>query len=106
MTSGLMKITINTMSYYNTTKLEGDQLEIKMQKARSQKDIVLTIFETQPVIEYTPFDILRMWPGRKPPITSIRRCITDLTKEGYIMKTDILRKGLYGDVNHTWKLAS
>lgn len=92
------------MSYYNTTNLSGEQLELKVAKARSQKEIVLSIFETQPVIEYTPFEILKMWPGRKPPITSIRRCITDLTNAGEIVKTDIMRNGIYGDVNHTWRL--
>ncbi len=94
------------MNYYNTTNLKGQQLELRVQKARSQKDIVLTIFQTQPVVEYTPFEILNMWPGQKPPITSIRRCITDLTSSGAIIKTKIMRKGIYGEANHTWKLAS
>jgi hypothetical protein len=92
------------MTYFNTTNLAGTQLEIKVEKARTQQEVIMTLYHTHPVVEYTPFEILRMWPGRKPPITSIRRCLTVLTAQGKLIKTDIKRVGEYGELNHTWKL--
>ena len=37
-------------------------------------------------------------------ITSVRRSITDLTKEGYLEKTSEQRKGLYGKKEYIWRI--
>ena len=39
-------------------------------------------------------------------ITSVHRCITDLTKEGHLEKTTRKRKGIYGRPEYIWKLHS
>ena len=45
--------------------------------------------------------VLRLTP---PPITSIRRAITTLTKRGYLIKSDEMKKGLYGVSEYVWRL--
>lgn len=40
------------------------------------------------------------------PLTSVRRTITDMMKEGVLIKTEIKRRGMYGIDICTWKLAS
>ena len=54
----------------------------------------------------TPFDIqdaIRALYSVKVPITSVRRAMTDLTTEGWLTKTDIMKKGRYGKEVHCWK---
>ena len=38
------------------------------------------------------------------PITSIRRAISDLAKEGYLLKTDKKVMGNWGRLTYTWRL--
>ena len=55
----------------------------------------------------TPFDIqeaLSNLYDLNAPITSVRRAITDLTTEDKLIKTDIMKKGIYGKEVHCWKL--
>ena len=39
------------------------------------------------------------------PLTSIRRAMTTLTKDGKLIKTDKQVPGIYGTPNYKWKLA-
>jgi hypothetical protein len=93
-------------SYFNTTSLTGDELSRKELKAGTQNALILDCFKENPNALFNPFDVkfmcVDLWDT---PITSIRRAITTLTKLGYLEKTDIRRKGDYGDDNFCWKLA-
>ena len=87
--------------YYNTTSETGDNLKESHKKAESQQQKVLNYFinngESSPSKVASKLNLL---------ITSVRRCITDLTKEGHLEKTTRKRKGIYGRPEYIWKLHS
>ena len=79
------------MSYHNTTNLNGEELKEAKRNAVTQEENVIDIFEHLTFVYgkeqlLTPSRIESQWinllRGRKrfPPITSIRRALTNLTK--------------------------
>ena len=89
------------MAFYNTINLDKKELQKALRKSEKQKDQVLAVFRTskEPL---TPAEVFTFLNGYYP-IGSIRRAITDLT--GYeLVKTEIMREGLYGSPNYCWKL--
>ena len=66
------------------------------------------IFQDNPDETFTPDQIQHLCEicEREWPITSIRRAISTLTKQGNLTKTDELRKGKYGKKTHTWKFVT
>lgn len=92
------------MTYYNTNKETGETLKNSRVKAESQKDAILDVFKRlgNYPIPYScgPSWIARQFP--EWPITSIRRAITDLTKEGYLIKTESMGVGRYNKNEHQW----
>ena len=90
------------MSYYNTIEEVGSALTESNKKTRKQEDLIYSLFvkRNQPL---SPSMVLNEC-GLNCPITSIRRAITDLTKSGRIVKTDLQVKGMYGKAEHLWQL--
>lgn len=92
--------------YYNTVSEAGPQLAEYQAKAGEQNETVLAIFHVQNR-QLSPSQVLELWPHwlmRTPPLTSIRRAITTLTKAGALVKTETKRKGVYGRMEHVWTL--
>jgi len=94
------------MPYYNTTKLTGDQLVTEVANAKNQQAAVLMVF--QHVTMWSPSlvhqELERL--GKNWPLTSIRRAISDLTKEGHLVKVDgVYAEGLYGKPECMWRLS-
>ncbi len=91
------------MSYYNTTQETGSALAEFHAKAKTQEQKVLLCFRTKnkPLSPFMVADLLDFIY----PITSIRRALTNLTKEGTLEKTDKKVKGQYGHREHLWRLA-
>ena len=87
--------------YYNTTNETGSKLKSSRSKASRQKDVILNVFKRG--TKLSPEDGLR-YSQLNAPITSIRRAISDLTEEGLLIKTDTMKKGMYGKLVHTWRL--
>jgi len=89
------------MSYYNTTKIKGDDLKTSQNKAVSQENKIFDLFTKKiwmsPAVAYYEFDEIF-------PITSIRRAFSNLTKKGKVYKTDKMVLGLYGKPEHLWKI--
>lgn len=90
--------------FHNTTDLEGKILETKKIKAGSQNEKILSFFQLYPEYNYTPDEVMKILNLPGTPLTSIRRAITDLTKMGYLEKTDKRRPGGYGDLTYAWQL--
>ena len=95
--------------YYNTTREEGVQLKLNIEKAHNQKHKVLSVFQKNPTQNYCADDIIRVLTERdeintNTPLTSIRRAITDLTNDDYIVKTDKRVMGSAGRKTYTWRL--
>jgi len=85
--------------WYNTTK-EANKTALDA-RAKSQEEFIWMWFTLNSCIEATPFEVHRKC-GLNSPITSIRRAITNLTKEGKLVKTDRKVIEKYGVSNYTW----
>lgn len=92
-------------NFYNTVNLNGLDLFSANKQVRKQDDIILQIF-SEDGEEMTPFEVdeILKRQGYSYPITSVRRSITTLTKEGKLEKTKTRRQGEYGQLNYTWKV--
>lgn len=90
--------------YFETVPVPAAEKEQRKFASRSQCLTILKLFRCNPLIAMTPFEVQHCTEMYKTPITSIRRAINTLTDAGLLVKTDILRPGEYGVLNHTWKL--
>lgn len=91
--------------FYNTTHMTADQIKIRRQEAGRQCSLIMHFFDENPNASFTPFEVQKYGNLDHYPITSIRRAINTLTQAGLLVKTDILKEGEYGAMNHTWKKA-
>lgn len=99
------------MTYFNTTNESGATLKNNVAKSKSQEEKIFKLFQLD--FEYwskkeilytglTPKELQDFF--HKYPITSIRRALTNLTKQGKLIKTDEKRIGMYGRSEYVWKL--
>jgi len=88
--------------YYNTVPLQGELLFAERRKAVKQDCKVLEFFRVHPFRDFTPPEVHKAigYPG---PVSSVRRAITNLTKEGWLRKTGNLRPGEFGTSNNCWR---
>ena len=91
------------MSFYNTTHETKAQLEEYREVAVKQEDCIADVFRLQPGSSLSPSEV---WVtlGRKHPLTSVRRAITDLTAEGVLVRTERKKTGIYGRPEYCWRL--
>lgn len=91
-------------SYYNTTHSQGKDLFDFEAKAQSQEEKILAYFKRVTA----PSGIAPSWVHRKvfpcSPLTSVRRAMTNLTKQGLLEKTDKQVRGLWGRPEYLWRL--
>jgi len=88
------------MTYFNTTHEANPQLALFRQAAIRQEDVILRFFRQHAGILYTPSQINGLLP--QAPLTSIRRALTNLTTQGWLIKTAIKRTGSWGRPEGTW----
>ena len=93
--------------YFNTTNLKSEELKAANKKAAKQSDVILSVFKCSH-LPLSPSRVLKLVSrsGFNYPLTSIRRAISDLTSEGYLVKTDQRTKGIYDAYEYMWKLAA
>jgi Fe2+ or Zn2+ uptake regulation protein len=94
------------MRFFNSIGTEGQLLIQFEKKVSKQNELVLAVFSAANMRGMTPFEVQKelLKDGKDYPITSIRRAITTLTDEGYLVKLGEMRQGEYGVVNHTWRV--
>ena len=94
-------------SYYNTTKETSKELAISKFKAYTQEEYIMDIFHDRESIKMTPSEVCYIFceEYKDVPLTSIRRAITSLTNRYQLVKTDKMKMGLYGKLEHCWRLA-
>lgn len=92
------------LEFFNTIDLKGRELIEATSQAQKQDDRVLGIFKI--FKKMTPFEVSNIYNSRYPPapVTSIRRSMTVLTKKGFLIMCDEMKKEVYGSPNHYWKL--
>lgn len=96
------------MPFYRTIPLFGEELQEAENRTLTQDKLVLLAF-TETNMDLSP-SMVRKYLIKKRlisdnvPHTSIRRSVSDLTKEGFLEKTERLIKGDYNCKEHIWKL--
>lgn len=90
--------------YYNTTGEKGEQLGLFSDKAKSQDERIKLWFQNQPRVNYSPSQVWRLLFKDNIPLTSVRRSMTNLTREGVLCQTEEKRIGVYGRPEKTWRL--
>jgi len=92
------------MSYFNTTNERGDTLKRRKRKTENQDDIVLAFFRQHKEVEISPSECwINAFQADETPITSVRRSINTLTREGKLIKTENKKIGVYGKPEYLWK---
>jgi Fe2+ or Zn2+ uptake regulation protein len=96
---------MNTATFHNTVGLRGQPLIDAVRAAEGQEAIVLAVFE-HAGRALTPSEVWRLISdaGHLWPLTSVRRAISNLTREGLLVKLDVQRTGIYGKPEHHWAL--
>lgn len=90
--------------FYNTTHMSEAELMIRRLATSRQNTAIYKFFQDNPQGYFTPFEVQRYAGLDRTPITSVRRAINTLTDAGLLVKTDRMKEGEYGAMNHTWKL--
>ena len=88
------------MTYFNTNNESGEELKQSRRNASTQEQEVMEIFVAE-LRALTPSEVLSRIKNNCP-LTSIRRAITNLTKDGFLKKTDGKKAGIYGKNEHEW----
>ena len=88
--------------YHNTTNLIGDILKQREVRTSSQNGKILEFFQKS-YSTWSPSEVMQAMNLPGVPLTSYRRAITDLTKMGLLVKTDIKRPGMYGSDEYCWR---
>jgi hypothetical protein len=93
--------------FHNTTNLRGEELKLARLKANGEVMQVLQFFREHPGEHFTPYDVRRALFSDPLKISNVKRSITDLTtiQPPFLIKTDLMKEGDRGSLNHTWKLA-
>jgi len=91
--------------FHDSVPIEEENLPEAREKAVKQKEIVLNFFKGHPDNNYTPYEVFDQTNESMMLLTSVRRSISDLTKEGRLIKCmySKSRKGAYGALNRTWE---
>jgi len=95
--------------FYNTISFSGDDLKKENAKAKKQEDLILALFKANPSKNLSPSQVHTILCRKYniyPPITSIRRALTNLTGRLELIKTDETVPGMYHLPERTWKLAT
>ena len=90
------------MSYYNTTDESGKALQTYKDKSYLQEDKIRAIFKR--CKELSPSQAHQVFGVDDAPLTSMRRSITNLTSDGFLIKTEKKVSGIYGRPEYNWKL--
>jgi hypothetical protein len=90
-------------SYFNTTHSSGLALVEFEKTARSQEDRVFALFMRHPTQTYTAEHVGHMAMAGSPR-HCISRAMSNLTGEGFLVKTKKQSTGAYGRPIYHWKL--
>ena len=93
-------------NYHNTNNETGEEIKLSHKKAHSQKVDVLALYKLMPDVRLSASEVYSLlgYVSNNTPITSIRRCITNLMNEGHLVKLSDKRKGMYGKPESFYQL--
>ena len=89
--------------FYNTTDLSKEAIRERRRSADSQSAKILNLFADHPQTAFSKWDVYYHF-GQQFDRVSVGRAITDLAKDGYLVKTgDKVVAGPFQQVCLTWK---
>ena len=93
-------------TFHNTTNETGEKLQSYEAKAYSQDQQVADFFTCHPGELYTPWEIQNLvFKHPRPPITSVRRSMSNLTRDGILTKTTEKKMvGVYDRASYCWTI--
>ena len=100
-----------SLIFHDTVPLPEEQLSLARETAKKQRELILAFFRDRFSMNFTPAEVYEYlnehfdtW-GMSILLTSVRRSISDLTKEGRLIKCQWSerREGAYGKPNRTWR---
>ncbi len=97
-------------AYHNSTNVSGKQLDRYEDAALSQEERLLAYFEDVRTVNgnhilLTPASALELVFTNSVPITSVRRALSNLTRDGKLYKSESpVMSGQYGRPVHYWRL--
>jgi hypothetical protein len=89
--------------FYNTINEVSSVLVTSHTNTRTQEAIILDCFKSAQ--EPLSPSMVHFLTKIKCPITSIRRAMSDLSKDGKLVKTDQFTIGKFGKREHLWEAA-
>jgi hypothetical protein len=101
---GIFDTPLEPRSYHVTTDISAKEQIKREVRCNRQERIILEIFKKHRIL--SPSHAWKKWNEENDvvPITSVRRAISNLTKLGYLTKTNAMVDGLFGDREHCWKI--
>jgi len=91
--------------YYNTNSLSGEDLLDADNTAMKQEDRIFEFFKANNDLLMTPSEVGKeLFRYTGVPLTSVRRAMSNLTKQGKLIKTEETKDGLYGKPEYCWEL--
>jgi len=95
-------------SHHNTTHEHSSLLTSFDTKAKSQEAIILLFFQERTWAKYSPSEIRSHLVSMKEitagvPITSIRRAISNLTRDKFLTRTNYKVNSPYGRPEYQWR---
>lgn len=81
--------------------MEQPYPEERMQR---QQDEILRYMRANGINEASPGDLFSAGVLSGSPLTSYRRSLTNMTTAGVMQKTSKTKKGLFGRMEHIWKI--
>lgn len=91
--------------YYRSTDITANELAARIKAATKQDEAVMAVMDAG--LARTPSQMHRLFlaMGKRWPITSVRRSMTNLTKAGQLVKTSETRRGPYSHLENFWEKA-
>ena len=92
------------MTYFNTTRVRGQQLVDYECRTNCQEDAIEDFFRANIGVMVAPHEVQGIIPSlERAPLTSIRRAFTNLEHAGVIEKTDVQIEGTMGRPVYLWR---
>ena len=94
--------------FHDTVPLPDKEIPKARRMAKKQKAKILMYFRANSDKNFTPaemYALIKTLSNKEILLTSVRRSITNLTKEGRLIKCQYSesREGRYGKLNRTWR---
>ena len=98
-------------SFHNTINLQGLELAEARKQAETQESKVLGFLQASRKLSFTKHEIKTTLVNLgkmnvKTPESSVSRALSNLNKQGKILKLEEMRLGEFDKPNHLWTIAS